>query len=300
MVQLGELERSIRQHAIGPVTDTPLRGLRLYFTDAPQPTSAQLIYQPMVCIMVAGEKVVTLGDKVFRYTPANYLITAVDLPVTGTVTNANPGSPYLALSLAIDPALLAEVLLTMPPAPALAEPASGLGIGTLSPALLDCFVRLTRLLDESPANAAQLAPLIHREILFRLLADTHAPMLRQVATRDSRANGISQAIRWIREHFAEPFSTATLARVANMSTASFNRHFRTVTAMSALQYQKQIRLQEARRRLVTRGEDAATAGFHVGYSSPSQFSREYTRTFGRPPRQDVAFLGSQPGINALL
>ena len=300
MLQLEELERSIRRHAHGPVTDTPVPGLRLYCTDASEPTSAQLVYHPMVCIMVAGEKSVTLGDKVFRYTPANYLIASVDLPVTGTVTNANPGQPYLALSLAIDPALLAEVMLTVPPATVPAEPTSGLGIGMLSPALLDCFVRLTRLLDEPPVHAAQLAPLIHREVLFRLLQDTQASMLRQVATRDTRAAGIAHAIRWIREHFAEPFSTNTLARVANMSTASFNRHFRAVTAMSALQYQKLIRLQEARRRLVTQGEDAAAAGFHVGYTSPSQFSREYTRTFGKPPRQDAAFLQSQVGVAALL
>jgi AraC-like DNA-binding protein len=293
MVQLQELERYIRRHAHGAVTDTPISGLRLYFADATEPLSAQLVYQPMICIMVQGEKTVALGDKVFRYTPANYLIASVDLPVTGTVSNTEPGRPYLALSLAIDPALLADVMLTIPSAAIAIESGTGLGIGLLSSALLDCFVRLARLLDESPDTVAQLAPLIQREILFRLLQDENASMLRQVSTRDTRANGIAHAIRWIREHFAEPFSTTKLARIANMSTASFNRHFRAVTAMSALQYQKQIRLQEARRRLITQHEDAATAAFHVGYASPSQFSREYTRTFGKPPRQDTLRLHSE-------
>lgn len=253
-----------------------------------------MLYEPMLCIMVQGEKRVTLGSEIFRYTPEQFLIACVDLPVTGTVTNARPGEPYLALSLALDPKVIAELLLDMP-ASSIREPVAGLGIGTLSPALLDCFLRLARLMEE-PTAIPQLAPLITRELFFRLLQSQEASMLRQIATRDSRGYGIARAIRAIREGYAGNFSAAALARTAGMSLPAFNRHFRTVTAMSPLQYQKQIRLQEARRRLVVNQENAATAGFQVGYASPSQFSREYARAFGRPPREDAALLQSHAGL----
>ncbi|CAN5723467.1 AraC family transcriptional regulator [soil metagenome] len=293
MTQLEELQQNILRHIRQPVTLTAVPGLTLYHSDSDQPNSAQLIYTPMVCIMAQGEKRVFLGDSVFRYTPSSYLITSVDLPVTGTVCNAAPGSPYLALSLAIDTDLLADLLLTLPPAPLTTgsanESTCGLAIGAVDSSLLDCFVRLTRLLDE-PISSPHLAPLICREVLYRLLQGDQAHMLRQIATRDSRTAQVASAIRWIREHYARPFSMRVLSGIANMSPASLPRHFRAVTAMSPLQYQKQVRLQEARRLLMSEGQDAATAAFHVGYASPSQFSREYSRTFGKPPRKDVTQL----------
>ncbi|SEB89554.1 Helix-turn-helix domain-containing protein [Terriglobus roseus] len=298
MTSLQELQRRIVNHATAPTTVTAVPGLSLYHADSDAPLSAKLIYTPMVCIMAQGEKKVLLGDNVFRYTPESYLISSIDLPVTGRVCNAAPGHPYLALSLAIDTRLLSELLMTLPPAPTETEPRCGLAIGKVDDALLDCFVRLTRLLEE-PGAIATVAPLISREILYRLLQGDQAQMLRQIATQGSRTVQVARAVQWIREHYAEPFSAQALAQVANMSPASLHRHFRAITAMSPLQYQKQVRLQEARRLLVTQGEDAATAGFHVGYASPSQFSREYTRTFGKPPRQDAASLQSRAGAVAV-
>ena len=287
--QLYELQQNIQRHITEPVTQSAIPGLTLYHADADQPLTAQLIYTPMVCIMAQGEKRVFLGDSAFRYTPASYLISSVDLPVTGMVCNTAPGEPYLALSLAIDTTLLSELLLTLPPAPISKDSTCGLAIGAVDTPLLDCFVRLTRLLDE-PLTSPHLTPLISREVLYRLLQGDQSQMLRQIATRGSRTAQIARVIRWIRDNYAEPFSMDALCQVANMSPASLHRHFRVVTAMSPLQYQKQVRLQEARRLLLSEGQDAATAAFHVGYASPSQFSREYSRTFGKPPRQDAAQL----------
>ena len=288
-----ELGALIKRYVSGPISETAVPGLRLYYTDSCKPTSGHLVYEPMVCVMVQGEKRVSLGSQVFRYTTEQFLIATVDLPVTGTVTNARPGEPYLALSLALDAKVLAELVLSEPSV-STPEPVGALGIGTLSPALLDAFLRLAKLMEE-PSAIPQLAPLIAREIYYRLLKSSEAPTLRQIATRDSRASGIARAIRAIREGYATNFSASDLAHTAGMSLPSFNRHFRTVTLLSPLQYQKQIRLQEARRRLIVNQEDAATAGFQVGYSSPSQFSREYARTFGRPPREDAAWLRSEEG-----
>jgi AraC-like DNA-binding protein len=293
--QLQELQQNILRHSTEPVTTTAIPGLTLYHADSDQPLSAQLIYTPMVCIMVQGEKRVFLGDSVFRYTPASYLISSVDLPVKGVVCNVAPGEPYLALSLAIDTALLSELMMTLPPAPISKEPSCGLAVAAITTPLLDCFVRLTRLLDD-PLTSPHLTPLIAREVLFRLLQGEQAQMLRQIATRGSRTAQVARAIRWIRDHYARPFSMNALCKIANMSPASLHRHFRVVTAMSPLQYQKQVRLQEARRLLIAEGQDAATAAFHVGYASPSQFSREYSRTFGKPPRQDTAILRELPTL----
>ena len=292
MTPLRELQQNVLRHATGGVTPTAVPDLKLYRYDGEQSPGTPLMYTPMICLMAQGEKRVTLGESVFRYTPANYLINSVDLPVTGMVRNAAPGRPYLALSLAIDTAVLSELLLTLPPTTETSESTCGLSVGTLDTELLECFVRLTRLLDHAE-TIAHLAPLITREVLYRLLQGSHAPMLRQIATRDSRTAQIAGAIRWIRQNYARPFSIQALSSVANMSPASLHRHFRAVTAMSPLQYQKQVRLQEARRLLVSEGQDAATAAFHVGYASPSQFSREYSRTFGRPPRQDALQLMAQ-------
>ena len=289
-----ELRQIILRHVTGPVSASAVPGVRLYHTNSCAPVSAQLVYEPMVCIMVQGEKVVVLGSETLRYTPERYLISSVHLPVTGTVTNAHPDEPYLAMSLALDMEVLSELLI-LGPALASQKPARALEIGSLSPHLLDAFLRLARLMDE-PALIAQLAPLITREILIRLLGSPQAPMLGQIATQSTHAAGIARAIRDIREGYSKTFSAASLARVAGMSLPSFNRHFRTVTEMSPLQYQKRIRLQEARRQLFTEQDDAASVGFSVGYASPSQFSREYARTFGRPPQDDATWMRSQHGL----
>jgi AraC-like DNA-binding protein len=289
-----ELQQIVLRHTTGTVTPTTVPGLTLYRSETARSTAIPLIYTPMVCVMAQGEKKVHLGGKIFRYTASNYLLSSVDLPVRGTVFRAAPGQPYLALSLALDTVLLSEIALTMSKPVHEAESTCGLAVGSLDEPLLNCFVRLLRLLDESE-HIPHLAPLITREIFYRMLSGEHGAMLRQTCSGYGRAAQIAQAIRWIRSHYSEPFSAETLADVVHMSPASLNRHFRAVTAMSPLQYQKQVRLQEARRLLLAESHDAATTAFQVGYASPSQFSREYARTFGRPPMTDAARLRSGAG-----
>jgi AraC-like DNA-binding protein len=295
MTSLEELRALVLRHKTGPVSTTSIPGVRLYHTNSAAPVTAQVTYAPMLCIMLQGEKRVMLGADVLRYTPEDYLLSCVHLPVTGTVVNVYPDEPYLAISLALDMDVIADLLIAAP-APSLDRPAEkALCIGKLSASLLDCFLRLARLLDE-PALIAQVSPLITREIVVRLLCSGDASMLRQIATQSSYVAGIARAIQLLREGYAKAFSATALARTAGMSLGSFNRHFRTITGMSALQYQKQTRLQEARRLLFLRQGDAASVGFSVGYASASQFSREYARSFGRPPQEDASWLRSQSDI----
>lgn len=281
-----ELATILARHATDDVTSTPVPGLTLYRFSRRQPTGIPLIYTPMVCMMAQGEKRVALGDRVFRYSANDYLISSLDLPVTGTVLHSSEKSPYLSFSVAIDPIALSEMVLKLPPTSHPVDSTCALAIGRIDAPLYDACLRLVRLLDE-PITIVALAPLITREIFYRLLCGKHGSMLRQSFADKGHTAQIAKAIRWIRGHFSEPYSAETLAEIVHMSVPSLNRHFRAVTAMSPLQYQKQVRLQEARRLLVTGETDAATAAFHVGYASPSQFSREYVRAFGAPPRSDA-------------
>ncbi|WP_263384661.1 AraC family transcriptional regulator [Granulicella arctica] len=287
-----ELAAILARHATDNVISTSVPGLTLYHFSRRQSASMPLIYTPMVCVMAQGEKHVALGNRIFRYAANDYLISSLDLPVTGTILRSSEKHPYLSFSLAIEQVALSEMVLNLPALSA-AEPACALAIGKVDAPLYDAFLRLVRLLDE-PAMIATLAPLITREIFYRLLRGQHGSMLRQPFADSGRTAQIANAIRWIRSHFDEPFSSETLAEAVHMSIPSLNRHFRAVTAMSPLQYQKHIRLQEARRLLIAEGQDAATAAFNVGYASPSQFSREYVRAFGAPPRADAERLRYAP------
>jgi len=293
-----ELATILERHATDDVTPTFVPGLTLYRFSRRQPTGIPLIYTPMVCVMAQGEKRVTLGDQIFRYSANDYLISSLDLPVIGTILHSSEKSPYLSFSVAIEPVALSEMVLKLPPVPRTVDPACALAIGQVDAPLYDACLRLVRLLDE-PTTIAALAPLITREIYYRLLCGKHGSMLRQSFTDSGHTAQIPKAIRWIRKHFSEPYSAETLAETVHMSVPSLNRHFRAITAMSPLQYQKQVRLQEARRLLVMGETDAATAAFHVGYASPSQFSREYVRTFGAPPRSDAERL-RQVQVSAVL
>ena len=252
-----------------------------------------VVYQPMLYIVAQGAKRTLLGDSIVEYAAGQYLVVSVDLPITGSVIQASPDAPYLALSLQLDPAVLADMLLTLPNTAKGAQDAllPGLAVSPVTPDLLDAAVRLLRLLDR-PADIPMLAPLAEREILYRLLTGAQAAMLRQIALAHSRMAQVGRAIGWIRSHFAEPLRIDAVAQRANMSASTFHRHFKAVTAMSPLQYQKQIRLQEARRLLLAGQADAASIGFAVGYESPSQFSREYARMYGQPPLRDAVRLRS--------
>lgn len=294
MTSLEELAHLIARHATGQRTTTPIKGLSLLRSDTVRSVPVQVVYTPMVCVIAQGRKEVCLADETYAYDAARYLVSSVDLPVTGRVVGASARHPYLSLSFALDVDELSAILLAMHTHRVDADVPRGLAVSALDAPLLDAFVRLLRLL-ERPADIPVLAPLVTREILYRLLAGEQGAMLRQVALRDSRTRRVTRVIGWLRAHYAEPFRMSDLMAIANMSAPSLHRHFKALTAMSPLQYQKQIRLQEARRILVSEGHDAATVGFAVGYESPSQFSREYARLFGSPPRKHLERLLADDG-----
>ncbi len=287
---LSTLRDSILRHATEPHTQTLLPGLTLFHAEC-QTMPIDCIYHPRLCIIVQGSKQVTVGSRVFTYDAEKYLIATVDLPVTGCVTKASADEPYLSLSLDLDPGDITTLLLTTSPhdpRPDL-RTGAGLAVSTLTEDLLCPVSRLAALLD-APDDIPVLAPLIRKEIAWRLIRGEQGALVRQIALADSYLSQISRAIAWIRTHYAENFDIDTVAKIAGMSTPSFYRHFRAVTMLSPLQYRTRIRLQEARKRLITDGEDAAEAGFAVGYESPSQFSRDYRRLFGTPPARDAARL----------
>jgi len=235
--------------------------------------------------MAQGSKRVILGDEAFIYDPSCYLVASVDLPVVGEVLEATAERPYLCVMLRLDLKVIASLLLQADLPPPAAAPTRGLYLTKMSASMAEAVLRLLRLLD-TPEDIAALAPLAECEILYRLLKSEEGWRLHQMLTAHSQARRIAKAIKWIKTHFAEPLRVEDVADQASMSPSSFHEHFKAVTAMSPLQYQKQLRLQEARRLLLSETLDAATVGHRVGYESPSQFSREYSRMFGTPPATD--------------
>lgn len=253
-------------------------------TSPTQPVNG--VYEPAFVLVAQGAKRTVLGEKVFEYGAGQYLVVSVDLPIVGQVIRASADEPYLAFAITLNPAAIAALLLEVAAGDRGAVEPSGLAVSEASTDLLDPIARLLRLIDR-PDDVAVLGPMLQREILWRLLGSEQGAMVRQIGLADSRLSQISRAIQWIRAHYAETLRIEGLAQVASMSTSTFHRHFRAVAAMSPLQYQKQIRLQEARARLITDAKDVAAVGFDVGYDSPSQFSREYSRLFGVPPGKDM-------------
>ena len=245
------------------------------------------VHKAAICLVAQGRKQLIVGDEVFRYEPSQQLLVSVDLPLIGQVIEASADEPYLSMKLELDFNICTEMLLKLPPAPA--ETDFGLSISKASPELFDAMVRLLKL-HETPGDVAELAPLIEREIIYRLLGGPCGGMLRQLAAGDSRLAQVRRAIGWIRDNLAEPFHVEELAAHAGMSASAFHRHFKAVTAMSPIQYQKRLRLHVARRRLIAEAGDVAHVAFSVGYESATQFSREYARMFGAPPAKDGARL----------
>jgi AraC-like DNA-binding protein len=254
------------------------------------------MYETMLCFVLQGAKRVTIGDRTIEYRGASFLIASVDLPATGQVVQASPDEPYMAIAFALDPATVAALLLDLPQQDD-GGVAAGFAISPLTAELADPLLRLMRLLD-APADIPVFAPMLEREILYRILRGPQGAMLRQIGRSTSRLSQIRRAVEWIRRNFAEPLRIERLARLAGMSASSFHRHFKAVTSMSPLQYHKQIRLQEARRRLLAQPGEAAQVAFAVGYESASQFSREYARLFGLPPARDAARLRRSQAFEA--
>jgi AraC-like DNA-binding protein len=286
-----ELRDAMMRHA---PTDgahaTALAGLRLYrYSQVAQKFTA--LYESSMCLIVQGRKRVLIGTHALTYEPMRYLVASQDLPCSSEILNASPEEPYLCVQLAFQPRDVAAVMLDMgrPADPPATSPARGLYTEETTPALLDVTLRLLRLLD-TPGDVEALGGSVRREILYRLLTAPNGWRLARCATPDSYDQRISRVISYVRERYREPLRIADLARAGHMSESSLHQRFKAVTALTPLQYQKQLRLQEARRLLMGEGVDAASAAFGVGYQSASQFSREYARLFGEPPQRDRARL----------
>lgn len=245
------------------------------------------VYKPSFCIVVQGAKEVWLAQERYEYNPAEYLVASVNLPVTAQVTEASLDVPYLGFKLEFTANQILEVLHDSEIQVGPKENAKrGMFVSRMELSLLDAVIRLVRLLD-NPKDIPILAPLFTKEILYRILQGKHGGTLEQIAIEGSSSHQIKEVIEHITKNFYESFRIEELAEKVNMSASSLHRHFKEVTAMSPIQFQKQLRLQEARRLLLTEGTDAADVAFRVGYESPSQFSREYSRMFGFPPIEDI-------------
>ena len=270
--------------------DGPVPGLQLIRASTPaQPLPA--LYEPGLVLVLQGRKRATLGAEQLHYDPLHCLLVSVALLPMGQVLEASAARPYLCLRLASSAQALAELLLqTAATTPeAAAGPATGLNLAPVSPPLMDAALRLLQLLD-APQDVAVLAPLLQREIFYRVLTGPLGPRLRHLASADSHARRIAQAIDLLRQRWDQPLRVDELARAAHMSSSTLHLHFKQLTTLSPLQYQKQLRLQRARQLMLTEGLNARHAAHRVGYESASQFSREYQRLFGAPPATEQARL----------
>jgi len=279
---LKELLEIAGRHAHGRRTKTAIPRVLISRSEAPTPPLHSLC-EPAALFVLQGAKSVLIGDRALRYDPASYFIYAVETPATGQIIEASTARPYLAIGFAIDVRVVAALLVDNEPAVA----GDGFTTYPVNDDLLDAWRRMMRLLDR-PAEIPVLAAMLEREILFRLLQGPQSDKLRLLAPADGRLSRIRRAIAWIRAHYHQPIQVGHLAELAHMSNAAFHRHFKAATAMSPIQYQKQIRLLEARNLLIAKPGSAARVAFAVGYESASQFSREYARQFGASPARDAA------------
>jgi AraC-like DNA-binding protein len=268
---------------------TAIPGLMLYRREQPtEPMSA--MYEPSICVVAQGAKRVFLGDDTYVYDTRHFLVTSVDIPTVVQVSKASREKPCLGLVLRLDRREISQLMVDSNlPSPRELQSSRGMAIGEVTLPLLDALQRLINLLDE-PQNIPILAPIIQKEILYRLLVGGQGAHLRQIASAGSQGNQVARAIDWLKGNFSQPLRIDDLATQVNMSISTFHHHFRALTAMSPLQYQKWLRLNEARRLMLIECMDAASAAFQVGYESPSQFSREYSRLFGDSPLRDITNL----------
>jgi len=283
--QLQELRR-LAARAQNRRTETGIPRVAMVQGEIPEHLLAA-VYDPMVNLILTGSKTMTVGDRTFHYDPATYFVMSVDLPAVGSVHPAVTGEPYLAVSLTLDPAIVAALIRDLPAEGCSTLFGSGFSVAPVKGELLDAWIRMLRLI-ERPDEIAVLAPAYEREILFRVLQGPLGWMLRGIAAPDTALSRIGVAIEWIRRNFTEQIKVETLAQMAALSVSAFHRHFKAVTALSPLQYQKRIRLLHARSQLISGQGTATSIAFSVGYESPNQFSREYSRLFGLPPSRDLA------------
>ncbi|EHR0553229.1 TPA: helix-turn-helix domain-containing protein [Vibrio parahaemolyticus] len=274
--------------------DTPISGLRFSRWTTPTPPTSYT-HNPSICLIAQGRKRVLLGEESFIYDANHFLISSVDLPIIANIIEASEEQPYLGLIMELELTEISQLIVDSELAFTQSKEAQkGIAVGELSESLLDAFVRLAELLDEGQ-NIKILAPIIKREIFYRLLMSEQGTRLHQIVTAGSHSHQIAKAIDWLKNNFVKPLSVGDLASYTGMSKSSFYTHFRSMTSMTPLQFQKKLRLSEARRLMLTENLDAMAATFKVGYESPSQFSREYSRLFGAPPSKDIKSLRENLG-----
>jgi AraC-like DNA-binding protein len=286
--RLAELAALTEKYSSGDgICATAVSGLRCIKFTAPS-MKLPAVYEPSLCVIVQGSKQVLLEDDIYRYAPSQYLAVSVDLPLLGQVLEASEERPYLCLQIEIDPRQIGELIAQSGDTHwTRNDTARGLFVGRLDGAAQEAVLRLARLL-ETPKDIPMLAPMMLREIHYRLLSGEYGPAIAQIAIAGSSINTIGQIIRRMKTNLAARLRVEELAAMANMSPSSFHEHFKAVTAMSPLQYYKRLRLTEARHILLSGNADAATTAYRVGYESASQFSRDYARMFGAPPMRDIA------------
>jgi len=246
------------------------------------------IYKPLVAVVVQGSKRSMIGSEEYRYGKNHCLVIGVDMPSANHVIVASPEQPFLAMALDLDKYLITQLAAEIPPSSRLGNDSyKGMAVAEVDPDVLDAFLRLAELL-EKPEQIPVLAPMIIREIHYRLLVGPQGERLRMVNTLGTQSNHIAKGITWLKDNFKEPLQVDELAKKVNMATSTFHRHFRQVTTLSPLQFQKRLRLYEAQRLMLVENEDATIAALAVGYESPTQFNREYKRQFGDPPHRHVS------------
>lgn len=283
--------------------DTSIEGLALFRADSPS-SCTSAVYEPSLGFIVQGSKSLEFGDREIVYGALSFIAASVHLPVTSQVLDASPESPYFGVKLTVDPQEVTDLVLDLgdraPAAPEdfnCDESSCGVRVAQMNGGMVGTLERLVSLV-ETPDDAAILAPLVRRELIYRALMTDMGPHLRKLAVSESQASRISRVIAVLKDRYAEPLRVSELAEGANMSESSFYHSFKQVTRMSPLQFQKKLRLHEARRLMLTEGLEAASASYRVGYESPSHFSREYSRMFGAPPRADVNKLRGEQRIPA--
>ncbi|SDH24422.1 AraC-type DNA-binding protein [Duganella sp. OV458] len=284
----------VQQHVLDEQrVATAMPFLSLLHSSHPTPISKGVL-KPSCCVILQGGKRVHLADDILDYGPGEYLVVSVDMPASGHIVNATPDQPYLLLNIELDPAEIAAIVLEAKVAIDTQQPVRGAFVGKTDDALQESLYQLVRLLQAPAAEAAFLAVGLKREIIYRMLNGPYGRQLYQNVVLDQQDRGISKAIAWLKERYDQTVRVEDLAQATNMSVSSLHHRFKAVTTMGPMQYQKQLRLQQARTLLLNGDVDATTAAYKVGYESASQFSREYRRLFGAPPMQDIKKLRATP------